>query len=103
RVPNPDMPFNLRENAAGLEPLHEVFGIRRMQIERRPGLERAVNGAKDAQQLIVVEMLREIERERRVEPIRMLGAKRDDVSAVKRTVADAETIPPLLRRPHESV
>src|SRR5258708_833228 len=95
------MAFDLRENAALLEPLHEVLCIRRVQIQRRSRLERSVDRAKDEQELVVVDMLREIESECGVELARMRGAKRHDVATVEGSVADAKGIPAPLRRAHE--
>src|SRR4029077_4718240 len=83
------------------EALDEVLPVRRMQEERRSRFQSAMDGAEDAQELIVVDVLREIQRERGVEPARMLRTESDDVGAVERCVRDAECVPPALRRAHE--
>ena len=56
-VPDSDMAFDLWQDAALLEPLHEILRIRRVQIQRRSRLERPVNGAEDAQELVIVDVL----------------------------------------------
>jgi thiamine pyrophosphate-dependent acetolactate synthase large subunit-like protein len=71
-IPNGDVAFNLPEHAATPESLHEVLGIRRVQIERPTRFQGAVNRAADADELVVIDVLGEVERETGVEAIQVL-------------------------------
>ncbi len=62
-----------------------------------------MNGAEDAQELVVVDVLREVQRERGVEVIRVPRAECHHVGAVERPVADAACVSPALRRAHEGL
>src|SRR3954468_21717328 len=42
-VANTHVPFDLRQDPARLQPLHEVLSVRRMHVERRSRLERSAN------------------------------------------------------------
>lgn len=102
-IPNRDMAFNLPEYAAFAESLHEVLAIRRVQVERRPGLQRAVNGAADTHKLLVIDVLGEVEREPGVEAIRMLCTECPDVATKERAVLYPTCISPALGLVHEGL
>src|SRR3989304_330865 len=86
-VPDRDVAFNLPEDAPLAEALHEVVAIGRVQVESRSRLEGAVDGAEDAQELLVVDVLREVEGKAGVKLIGMPGAEGDDVGAVEGAAA----------------
>jgi very-short-patch-repair endonuclease len=74
-----------------------------MQIERPSGLERPVDGPKDAQKVVVVDVLGEIESERGIKAIRVPRAEGDDVRAVKGRVGGPACVSPALRRAHKGL
>jgi hypothetical protein len=102
-IPNRDMAFDLPEDVPFAESLHEVLAIRRVQVERRPGLQRAVNGAPDTHELVVIDVLGEVEREPGIEAIRMLGTECPDVGTMERAVLYPTCISPALGLVHESL
>jgi hypothetical protein len=79
---------------------YSAFGVCRYN---GAGLESALDGTEDAQELIVVDMLREVERERGVELIRMIGAEAYNVRVAEAAVSDAARVPPPLRCTHEGL
>jgi hypothetical protein len=86
-----DMAFDLPEDAPCPEALHEILSIRRVQVQGRAWLQRAVDGADDTQELVVVNMLREVQREPGVEVVRALNAtmSRRGTSRSGATIASA--------------
>ena len=60
-----------------------------------------MDGAEDAQELVVVDVLGEVQRERGIEVIRMPHAEVDHVGAVERAVGDTPYIPPAFRLTHK--
>ena len=60
-----------------------------------------MDGAKGAHELVIVEMLGEVERERDVELVRMLFAECGDVGAFESPIGDAVRVAPALGRPRE--
>ena len=79
-VPDRDVAFNLPEDAPLPKTLHEVLPIGRVQVQPCSRLERAVDGAEDPQELVVVDVLGEIEREPGVKGLRM-AAQKETMSA----------------------
>src|SRR5438045_2291901 len=71
--------FDLRQDAARVKTFEKILGVRRMEIEGRAWLERRADCAEDADELVVVDVLAEVERERRIERLAMTLAKRGDV------------------------
>jgi hypothetical protein len=98
-----NMSFDRSEDAPPPEALDEVLPVRRMQVQRRARLQGAVNGAKDGQELVVVDVLRHVECESGIEPVRVLCTEPDDVAAVERPVPEATCVPPAFRRAHEGL
>ena len=99
--PDCDMTLDLPDDARLAQALHEVLRVRRVQIQRPAGLQRAVDGAEDLHELVVVDVLGEVQRERGVEVAGVPGAEGGEVGAVKRPVPDAERVSPALRGAHE--
>jgi len=102
-IPDRNMAFDLAEDPACTQPFHEVGRIRRVQVQRRVRLQRAVDGPEDPNELVIVDVLGEVQRKRRVETVGMLGTEGHDVGAVKRADLDPPCVPPPLRRAHERV
>jgi hypothetical protein len=101
RIPYRNMTLDLPENTPGSQTLHEVLVIGRVQIKLSAGLQRTVYAAKNREELVVVDVLREIEREGRVESRRMARTEGNDIVTVKSAVLDATRTPPSLRRGDE--
>ena len=102
-IPDRDMAFDLREQPPFTEALHEVVPVRRVQIQRGSRLQRVMNGPADAQELIVIHVLTEIQSESRVEVARVRRAKFHDVRTMERAVSSSACVSTSFGLPHESL
>jgi len=98
-IPDRNMAFDLAEDPACTQAFHEVGRIRRVQVQRRVRLQRAVDGPEDPNE----DVLGEVQRKRRVEMVGMPGTEGHDVGAVKRADLDPPCVPPPLRGAQERV
>ena len=83
RVPDRHVAFDLPQDAARFEALHEVFVVGCVKVERRARLQRALDPAKDRQELVVVDVFGEIQGKPGVEAVRMAGGSPRFVSLIE--------------------
>ena len=75
RITDPDVAVDLPEDAPFAEMLHEIFPVRRVQVQGRPRLQRPMDGREDTHELVVVDMLGKIQSKAGVELARMFFLK----------------------------
>src|SRR5260221_7285399 len=83
RIPDRDMAFYPFKDSPFPEALDEVLPVRRMQEQRCSRFQSVVDGPEDAHELVVVDVLREVQREGGVELIRVLCTECHDVGALE--------------------